>query len=54
MDIVNGIEIYSISRDASSEIIRRKLTALVLNAIERKRIFKNKITCRFGGCYGSK
>ncbi|APH20879.1 TPA: hypothetical protein ACXDAY_002257 [Clostridium botulinum] len=63
MDIINGIEIYSISkeayktykeqakqgRNASSEIIRKKLTALVINAVERKRIFKNKFTCRFGG-----
>lgn len=63
MDIVNGIEIYSISkeayktykeqvrqgRNASVEVIKRKLTALVINAVERKRIFKNKFTCRFGG-----
>lgn len=63
MDRINGIELYTIHKEAFNtykkevrqganatiETIQRKLTALVINATEKRKIFKNKFMCRFGG-----
>jgi hypothetical protein len=61
-NIVNGIELYTIGNQAlkdyrdgakkdkniSRDILERKLTGLILNCFEKKRIVENKYMCRFG------